>query len=77
MRCARSRASNSRSRAKEILEAQLKAWDTVIQRRSAENPFFAKVLESQKAWARRVVGWSRDTMVSNNLAYQHYFGKQA
>jgi TRAP-type mannitol/chloroaromatic compound transport system substrate-binding protein len=61
----------------EILQAQLEAWDKVIEQKSAENPFFTKVLDSQKAWAQRVVGWSRETMVSNDLAFQHYFGKQA
>lgn len=61
----------------EILQAQLKAWDVVIQRKSAENPFFAKVLESQKKWARRVVEWADLTTVPNDLAYNHYFGKKA
>jgi TRAP-type mannitol/chloroaromatic compound transport system substrate-binding protein len=61
----------------EILQVQLKAWDAVVQRNSSKNPFFAKVLESQKAWAQRVVGWSRDTNVSGELAFQHYFGKKA
>ena len=61
----------------EVLQAQLKAWDIVIQRKSAENPFFAKVLDSQKKWARRVVEWADLTTVPNDLAYNHYFGKKA
>jgi TRAP-type mannitol/chloroaromatic compound transport system substrate-binding protein len=44
---------------KVILDAQLKAWDVVMQKRSAENPLFAKVIESQKAWAKRVMYWRR------------------
>lgn len=32
----------------------LKAWDRVAERKAKENPFFAKVLESQKTWAQRV-----------------------
>ena len=59
----------------EVLQAQLKAWDVVIARKSAENAFFAKVLDSQKKWARRVVEWSDLTTVPNELAYKHYFGK--
>jgi TRAP-type mannitol/chloroaromatic compound transport system substrate-binding protein len=39
----------------EILQAQLDAWDVVIERNSAENEFFARVIESQRAWCRR---WS-------------------
>lgn len=60
---------------KEVLQAQLKAWDVVVQRKAAENPLFAKILESQKRWAGRVVEWSEITTVPNDLAYQHYFAK--
>ena len=62
---------------REILQAQLKAWDVVVQRKAAENPLFARILESQKRWAQRVVGWSELTTVPNDLAYEHYFGKSA
>jgi TRAP-type mannitol/chloroaromatic compound transport system substrate-binding protein len=58
-----------------ILDAQLKAWDTVIAKRSAENPLFAKVIESQKAWAKRVMYWHNDVSVDQRVAYAHYFGK--
>jgi len=58
-----------------ILDAQLKAWDTVIKKRSAENPLFAKVIESQKAWAKRVMYWHNDVSVDQRVAYAHYFGK--
>lgn len=60
----------------EILQAQLKAWDAVIAKKSAENPFFAKVVESQRKFAERAVSWSEDTIVSPTLAYNHYFGKK-
>ena len=36
-----------------VLDAQLKAWDALIAEKSKDNPFFTKVMESQKAWARR------------------------
>ena len=60
---------------REILDAQLKAWDAVIKRRSAENALFAKVIASQKAWARRVMYWQNNVQVSQQAAYAHYFGK--
>jgi TRAP-type mannitol/chloroaromatic compound transport system substrate-binding protein len=62
---------------KEILQAQLAAWDKVVAAKSAENPLFAKIIESQRKFAQRVVPWSDDTIVSNELAVQHYFGKKA
>lgn len=58
-----------------ILDAQLKAWNRVIERRSADNPLFAKVVESQRAWARRVIYWQNFVNVDPNAAYVHYFGK--
>ena len=60
---------------KPILDAQLKAWDTVIKKRSAENPLFAKVIASQKAWAKRVMYWKNDIQVDRKVAYAHHFGK--
>jgi TRAP-type mannitol/chloroaromatic compound transport system substrate-binding protein len=62
---------------KEILDAQLTAWDKVVAAKSAENPLFAKIIESQRKFAQRVVPWSDDTIVSNDVAVQHYFGKKA
>ncbi|MCU0951428.1 MAG: TRAP transporter substrate-binding protein [Burkholderiaceae bacterium] len=56
-----------------ILDAQLKAWDGVVQKYSAENPLFAKVVESQRAWARRVVFWSDEVTVNSEMAYRHFF----
>ena len=47
----------------------------VIAKGSAENPLFAKVIESQKAWARRVIYWYTDIQVDQKAAYAHYFGK--
>ena len=59
---------------KVILDAQLKAWDTVIAKRSAENPLFAKVIASQKAWAKRVMYWHNNVQVDQRAAYVHYIG---
>jgi TRAP-type mannitol/chloroaromatic compound transport system substrate-binding protein len=60
---------------KAVLEAQLKAWDAVVAEKSKDNPFFVKVLESQKQWAARVVPLRQEIMVDNEPAYQHYFKK--
>jgi TRAP-type mannitol/chloroaromatic compound transport system substrate-binding protein len=56
-----------------VLQAQLAAWDKVIAAQSAD-PFFAKVVESQKAWAKRVVGLQFDMEVDQAMAYKHFFG---
>jgi TRAP-type mannitol/chloroaromatic compound transport system substrate-binding protein len=37
-----------------VLQAQLDAWGKVIDRLSAENAFFKKVVDSQIAWAKRM-----------------------
>lgn len=58
---------------KPLLEAQLKAWDAIIAEKSKNNPFFVKVLESQKKWAERVMTWRQEIMVENDTAYGHYF----
>jgi TRAP-type mannitol/chloroaromatic compound transport system substrate-binding protein len=56
-----------------VLEAQLKAWDVIVERESKADPFFAKVIESQKAWAARVVPLRAQIMVDNRPAFEHYF----
>jgi TRAP-type mannitol/chloroaromatic compound transport system substrate-binding protein len=55
-----------------VLEAQLAAWDSVIAKLSAD-PFFAKVIESQKAWAQRVVGLQFAMEVDQKMAFDHFF----
>jgi TRAP-type mannitol/chloroaromatic compound transport system substrate-binding protein len=59
-----------------MLRAQLAAWDKVIAGHSKE-PFFAKVMASQKAWVRRIQPY----LAANNLgsgelaaAYKHFLG---
>jgi TRAP-type mannitol/chloroaromatic compound transport system substrate-binding protein len=56
-----------------VLKAQLGAWDKVVERLSAD-PFFKKVVDSQKDWARRVVGFQLEYEVPQELAYSHFFG---
>ncbi len=55
-----------------LLDAQLAAWDKVIASLSAD-PFFAKVIESQKAWVKRVVSLQFDMEVDQKKAYDHFF----
>jgi TRAP-type mannitol/chloroaromatic compound transport system substrate-binding protein len=62
---------------KAILDAQLKSWDAVIAKHSAQNPLFAKVVQSQKAWAKRIMYWHNDVQVDQRAAYTHWFGKAA
>jgi len=62
---------------KSILDAQLKAWNAVIKRRSTENPLFAKVVQSQMEWAKRVMFWHNEVQVGQAAAYAHYFGRGA
>jgi TRAP-type mannitol/chloroaromatic compound transport system substrate-binding protein len=59
----------------DILEAQLDAWDTIMREKSAENPFFKKVLDSQMAFMKRVVGYQTSFVVDPQQAYDHFFGK--
>ncbi len=55
-----------------VLQSQLQAWNKVLEKQSAE-PFFAKVVESQKAWAKRVVGLQFEMEVDQRMAYDHFF----
>jgi TRAP-type mannitol/chloroaromatic compound transport system substrate-binding protein len=59
-----------------ILRTQLKVWDEVCQAKSAENPTFKKVLESQREFAARAARWQNDTMVDFKMAYNHYFAQK-
>lgn len=58
---------------KSVLDAQLKAWDAIVDEKAKTNQFFVKVLESQRKWAARVVPWRQEIMVDNDPAYAHYF----
>ena len=58
-----------------IMAAQLKAWDVVVERMSKGDPFFAKVVASQKAWAKRYGAYALQNAPNYRLAYEHYYGK--
>ncbi|MBB3771434.1 MULTISPECIES: TRAP transporter substrate-binding protein [Ancylobacter] len=57
---------------KPVLEAQLKAWDVVIANLSAD-PVFKKVVDSQKEWAKRIVGFRLEYEPDSKFAYDHFF----
>jgi TRAP-type mannitol/chloroaromatic compound transport system substrate-binding protein len=56
-----------------VLQAQLKVWDAVAAKKSAENPLFKRIYDSQREFASRAVRWQQDTMVGSRMAYNHFF----
>lgn len=58
-----------------VMSAQLAAWDIVVDRISGEDEFFAKVIESQKAYAKNVMGYLNLNQPNYQLAYDHHFNK--
>src|SRR5690349_20716003 len=60
-----------------ILKAQLEIYDEVVKKKAAENPLFKEIVESQLAFAKRVVQWEQDTVVGRKMAFDHYFGPNA
>jgi TRAP-type mannitol/chloroaromatic compound transport system substrate-binding protein len=57
-----------------LLQDQLTLWTAIVERKSAENPLFKEIAESQKAFAERAVKWDQDTYVSRRMAVNHFFG---
>ncbi len=58
---------------KSVMAEQLKAWDVLTTKMSAEDPFFAKVVESQRAWAKRVAWYMFLNEADYRLGYEHIF----
>jgi TRAP-type mannitol/chloroaromatic compound transport system substrate-binding protein len=56
-----------------VLEAQLRAWDKIVERESAASPFFKKVIESQREFAKRTVPLKTAIQVDNDVAIEHYW----
>ncbi|MGD9669516.1 MAG: TRAP transporter substrate-binding protein [Hyphomicrobiaceae bacterium] len=57
---------------KSVMEAQLKSWDTVLEKLN-QDPFFKKVVDSQRAWAERVAFYYLTNAADYELAFNHYF----
>lgn len=57
----------------EVLQAQLEAWEKVIEKKSANDELFARVYGSQRTFAKRVAGWDLDTNPNRLQAYNFLF----
>ena len=55
-----------------IMKAQLESWDKVLTNLN-KDPFFKKVVDSQKAWSERVAFYDLMNAADYKLAFQHYF----
>ena len=55
-----------------IMKAQLESWDKTLTRLN-KDPFFKKVVDSQKAWSERVAFYDLVNQADYKLAYEHYF----
>lgn len=55
-----------------VMEAQLASWDKVLAD-LGKDPFFQKVVDSQKAWAHRVAYYNLLNDADYKLAFKHYF----
>jgi len=60
-----------------VLQKQLEIFDQVAEKKSAENPLFKEIVESQMAFAKRATQWEQDTITNRRMAYNHYFGPNA
>ncbi len=61
-----------RRTSKEILDAQIKAWDELIPELEAD-PFMKKTLDSQRAWVEQVAYYELMNAPDYALAFEHYF----
>ena len=58
---------------KDIFTEQLKAWDVLNAKLSGEDPFFKKVVDSQRAWAKRVAYYGFINEADYRQGYEHVF----
>jgi TRAP-type mannitol/chloroaromatic compound transport system substrate-binding protein len=56
-----------------VMSEQLKAWDVMIAKLESEDPFFAKVLKSQKDFSHRAAYYYLLNQCDYKLAFEHYF----
>ncbi|BAT58788.1 monocarboxylate 2-oxoacid-binding periplasmic protein precursor [Variibacter gotjawalensis] len=57
----------------DILKKTLEVWDQISKDEEAKNPFFKKVLESQRSYASKVVPTKRYTHPEYKLSADHYW----
>jgi TRAP-type mannitol/chloroaromatic compound transport system substrate-binding protein len=60
-----------------ILQTQCEMWDEILKKKSAENPMFKEIIDSQLAFATRVAKWDSDYNVSQRIARNYFYGKKA
>jgi len=60
-----------------ILQRQLDAYDSAVEKKGTDNALFKEILDSQRKFAERVVKWDLDNNVPRRMAYNHYFAKGA
>ena len=58
---------------KSVFQDQLKAWDTLTKKLSDEDPFFAKVVQSQREWAKKVAYYWFLNDAEYKMGYEHIF----
>ena len=58
-----------------IMQAQLKAWDVIVKKFNATDPFFKKVVESQMGYAKKVMAYLILNSPDYGMAYRHHFGE--
>lgn len=65
-----------------VLDAQLAAWNRVVERLEGDNsspangPFFKKVCDSQRDWCRRVATFFLRYEANAAISYNHFFARQ-
>jgi TRAP-type mannitol/chloroaromatic compound transport system substrate-binding protein len=65
-----------------VLDAQLQAWNRVVERLEADasapgnGPFFKKVCDSQREWCRRVTSFYLRYEASSVVSFNHFFAQR-
>ncbi len=58
-----------------IMQAQLKAWDVIVDKFNKKDAFFKKVVNSQKEYAKKVMAYLLLNSPDYGMAYRHHFGE--
>ncbi len=58
-----------------VMADQLKAWDVITDKFSKKDAFFKEVVESQKAYAKKVMAYLLLNQPDYGMAYKHHFGE--
>ena len=58
-----------------VMQDQLKAWDSIVAKFNKSDPFFKKVVDSQKVYAKKVMAYLLLNSPDYGMAYRHHFGE--